>query len=1000
MHQFRIPPEQNDLPGAAFPGQASLGWERWRDAAEKLPDGKTKEFTKEIALNPGGRRLMEALFGNSPFLTQAAIKDIPFIRELFIEGPDQAHTSVIKALGRSCKEGIDESGLATVLRTAKRRMALTVAIADIAGIWPLAKVTKALSDFAEAALRHAVAHLLLAMEERGAFSLPFAGDPEKGSGLIVLALGKLGAGELNYSSDIDLIVLFDPRRIQTERPENLQSVFVRLTKGLVRLFDERTPDGYVFRTDLRLRPDPASTPLAVSVQAAEVYYESLGQNWERAAMIKARPVAGDREAGQAFLKMLHPFIWRKNLDFAAIRDIHSIKRQINAHKGGGEIALEGHNIKLGRGGIREIEFFAQTQQLIWGGRDPDLRVSKTLDALNILAGKGHITEQAKDELSAAYVFLRTLEHRLQMIADEQTQTLPKDAETLTALAVFLGYDGGDAFSRDLLGHLRRVESHYANLFEHSPGLAMEGGKAGNLVFTGSESDPETLASLSRLGFKTPKTVDATLRGWHHGRYRATRNARSRELLTELGPVLLKAFCGAPDPDATLLKFDAFLSNLPAGVQLFSMLHSNPNLLELLVEILGLAPRLADHLSRYPSIFESVLTQDFFDPPPPRRTLDEELDRRLEEARDTEDVLDISRRWANDRRFQIGVQSLLGRLTPAQAAWGLSAIAEAALSRLFPRIEAEFAKKHGAIPGSAMAVIAMGKLGGREMTPTSDLDLIFVYSVPGDEALSDGPKPLPPGVYFARLSQRMINALGAQTAEGTLYEVDMRLRPSGNAGPIASSMDSFSRYHQEQAWTWEHMALTRARVITGPEDLKRAINGVIGDALTRRRDGQALLRDVAHMRARMDAEHHTDSLWDIKHLRGGLVDIEFIAQYLMLKNAHDHPEILSTNTWMALTRLGEHGLLSSSDADLLSSSDADLLREALTLWQALQGFLRLTVKSNPAGGKEIDIPLPLREVLARQGGVRSFGELKEKIAATAGRVFDLYRDLIEKPAEAP
>ncbi|HEC14515.1 MAG TPA: glutamine-synthetase adenylyltransferase, partial [Rhodospirillales bacterium] len=495
-----------------------------------------------------------------------------------------------------------------------------------------------------------------------------------------------------------------------------------------------------------------------------------------------------------------------------------------------------------------------------------------------------------------------------------------------------------------------------------------------------------------LGFQAPKTVDATLRGWHHGRYRATRSARARELLTELGPVLLKAFCAAPDPDATLLKFDAFLSNLPAGVQLFSMLHSNPHLLELLVKILGLAPRLADHLSRHPSVLESVLTQDFFDPPPPRQALDGELDRRLEDARDIEDVLDISRRWANDRRFQIGVQSLLGHLTPAQAAWGLSTIAEAALGRLFPRIEAEFMKKHGVLSGSAMAVIAMGKLGGREMTPTSDLDLIFVYSVPGNQALSDGPKPLSPGVYFARLSQRMINALSAQTGEGILYEVDMRLRPSGNAGPIASSMDSFRRYHQEQAWTWEHMALTRARVITGPGDLKRAVTGVIRDALTRGRDGQTLVRDVAHMRARMDAEHHTDSLWDVKHLRGGLVDIEFIAQYLMLKNAHDHPEVLSSNTWMALNRLVEAGFL--------SPSDAGLLKDALTLWQALQGFLRLTVKSNPGGGKETDIPLPLHEILARQGRVRSFGGLKKKITVTAEGVFKVYRGLIEKPAKSP
>ncbi len=991
MQLFRFADAPGALPRPADPDRAAVGLERWREATANADDGGLQAFADRVAADGGARALLEAVFGNSPFLTQCAASDPGFLCRLLAQGPDEASAGIMDELRIDRLAGLDGTALARCLRVAKRRIALTIAIADIASLWPLERVTGQLTDFAEAALSASAAHVLREAAATGAFDLAHVDDPERESGLVILGMGKLGARELNYSSDIDLIVLYDPEVIRTDNPDSLQTSFVRLTRNMVRLMDERTADGYVFRTDLRLRPDPAATPLAISVLAAETYYESLGQNWERAAMIKARAVAGDKEAGAAFLDMLRPFIWRKNLDFAAIQDIHSIKRQINAHRGGTEIAVNGHNLKLGRGGIREIEFFAQTQQLIWGGRQPALRCSATGDALRALSTGGQITGDAAEELMEVYRYLRRVEHRLQMINDEQTHTLPQDTAGLASLGAFLGYPDADAFAADVVAHLRRTESHYVDLFEDAPSLGAPGLGPGNLVFTGSDPDPDTLETIERLGFRNPATIDAAFRRWHHGRYRATRSTRARELLTELAPVLLDALSRTPDPDAAFVKFDEFLSRLPAGVQLFSTFFSNPNLLGLVAEIVGGAPRLAEHLSHRPLVLDSVLTEDFFDPPPRPEVLEEELDALLARGEHLEDVLDISRRWANDRWFQVGVQNLRGHLAPEPVALALSNIADTAVSRLHPFIEEQFAARHGGFPGSGMITIAMGTLGAREMTPASDLDLIFIYSTGDAIEASDGPRPLAPSQYFARLSQRLINAITAQTAEGKLYDVDMRLRPSGHAGPIASSFESFVQYHDEAAWTWEHMALTRARVIAGPADLRAAVEGVISDVLTRPRDAGALLADIADMRARMDRERHTDVIWDIKNLRGGLVDIEFITQYLQLRHAHANPRVLSPNTRLAL--------LAIRDAGLHEAAAVEFLIEALELWHAVHGMLRLTLAGDLRRVMQDEVPEGLRKALARAGDTPDISTLQDKIRTTAERVYGHFTDLIDTPAKA-
>ena len=967
--------EIGTLPEACDRERLANAMQRWQ-AATAGEDASAAA----LAAEPAGRGLLEALFGNSPFLTHCVLQDVGFFRRLLAEGPDPCLDAAVAEVVAAATD--DLNGLMRRLRVARRRTALAVAVADIAGAWPLDRVTGALTRFAEAALGAALAHLLRAAAAAGELDLADADDPQAGCGVTVLGLGKLGAGELNYSSDIDLMVLYDPARIGYSGRAAPQAFFVRLTRNLVRILQERTSDGYVFRADLRLRPDPGATPPAISVEAAETYYESLGQNWERAAMIKARPVAGDRAVGDAFVAALVPFIWRKHLDFAAIEDIHSIKRQIHAYHGGGSIAVHGHNIKLGRGGIREIEFFTQTQQLIWGGREPSLRRRATCEALRALATVGRIEDTVADEMIAAYGFLRRVEHRLQMIDDAQTHTLPKDAGALEALAVFLGYDDGAAFSAALTERLALVERHYGKLFEEAPPLA----PAGNLVFTGTEDDPDTLATLEELGYADGKAVGAVVRGWHHGRVRATRSTRARQILTELMPTLLRAFAATANPDAALLRFNEFLARLPAGVQLFSLFYANPGLLDLVAEIMGSAPRLAERLSHNAGLLDGVLSIDFYDPLPGADALTADLERALAAARDYEDVLDISRRWAHDREFRIGVQMLRGSIEADRAGATLADIADAVLRALAPRVEAAFAETHGRVPGGGLVIVGMGNLGGRQMTVTSDLDLTFVYSGPAGGQTSDGPKALPASQYFARRSQRLINALTALTAEGRLYEIDMRLRPSGKKGPLASEIESFARYHAEHAWTWEHMALMRARVIAGPDDLARRVEDVIRDALTRPRDAAALVVDVAAMRRRVEAEHHSDNPWRTKHVRGGLVDLEFIAEYLQLRHAAERPEVLSPATIDAFARLG--------DAGLLSQKDAGTLVEATRLMRRVRGMLRLTI-----GGDRVEEQAPegLRTALAMSAGARDFDDLRNRLLAAQAKVRALYARIIDDAA---
>ena len=985
MH-FTLAADLERYPRPADPERLARGIERFHEAASRIDDIAVHRFARDAFTDPSTSTVLVAAFGSSPFLAQSILRDIGFVAALFETGPDQAFARTLAEL--SAAEALsDTAAVGAALRKAKRQVAVLTALADIAGQWSLETVTERLSRFCDRALSVALKNLLRGAHNAGAIALPDPSHADQSCGLFVVGMGKLGAFELNYSSDIDLIVLFDEDAVETAAADQLQAAFVRLTRNLVRLMDERTGDGYVFRTDLRLRPDPGATPVAISTVAGETYYESLGQNWERAAMIKARIVAGDQAAGTGFLHALRPFIWRRHLDFAAIEDIHSIKRQIYAHKGGSTVAVGGHNIKLGRGGIREVEFFAQTQQLIWGGRDPSLRAPGTTDAIRALVAADRITEQASINMITAYRFLRTLEHRLQMIDDQQTHTLPDDDAGLQAIAAFLGYPDRESFENELLVHLRTVENHYAELFEESPSL----GGAGVLVFTGGEDHPDTLKTLEDMGFSDTQSISATIRGWHHGRYRATSSTRAREILTELMPVLLAALGRTANPDTAFRRFDELLAGLPAGVQLFSLFHANPDILDLVAEIVGGSPRLAEILSRNPLLLDGVLDSDFRELPD-TASMKASLDEKLDQARDMQDVLDISRRWANDEKFRVGVQILRNQTDIDRADLAFSDIADTTIRTLAPMVLEEFATQHGHCPGAGFAVLALGKLGGRELSATSDLDLVFLYDSPDvysdTPVASDGPKPLSLPHYYQRLGQRLINALTAMTGEGGLYEIDMRLRPSGNAGPISVSLETFAQYQRESAWTWEHLALTRARVVAASPEFAIRIDGAICEALVAERTQGDLLLAVADMRHRHAGGHPVKSIWQIKYLRGGLVDCEFICQYLQLRYAHDNPDILDTGTVTAYNKLAAAGLLDRAIAD-------DLI-EATRLWRRLQGLLRIAIEGDAVPEQ---FPAPLRATLTAAAGAVDFAALEAKVRETADRVFGYYNELIEQPADA-
>lgn len=970
------------LPYIGNPELAQRGVNHFTELAKIHSDNDPTfvRFAETLLTDERGRILLQTIFGNSPHLTQLLYRQLSFFKRIMEAGIENTFHEMLEETSALAMVAQKPSELMSCLRIAKQKLALLVALADLTESWPLSHVTAALSDFAEVALGSTVNFLLREAAKEGAITLSNQNNPSENSGLIILALGKLGAYELNYSSDIDIVIFYDTDKVQYTGSKNIQQFFVKLASDLVKIMQERTQDSYVFRTDLRLRPDPGSTPIAVSVAGALFYYESMGQNWERAAMIKARPIAGDRAAGEYFLKQLNPYIWRKYLDFAAIQDIHSIKRQIDSKQGNLPENMAGFNVKIGHGGIREIEFFVQTQQLIWGGRIPSLRTKATCDTLFALARAQKITLQTAEELSDIYIFLRNVEHRLQMVADHQTHSLPKEATKLEEIAKFLRYTSAEAFTDDLKQKLARVQSHYSSLFAEAPGLGSEG----SLVFTGTENDPETLHTIAHMGFVSANSIAEIIRGWHHGRYRVMRAKQARELLTELTPAILQAMAKTIHPDDAFIQFDKFLSKLPTGVQIFSLFNANPHLLDLIAEIMGSYPYLADNLSRKPILLEYVLYPEFLAPIPPLDVLQVELDALLQRAGNYEDILDISRRWTHDKEFQIGVQFIKHIITLEQVRQCLTNIAEAVLATLFPYVQREFERRRGRIAGGTFAVIALGKFGSSQLTFASDMDLLFVFDAPDIEALSDGKEPLAANPYYTRLSRRFLSAFNAPTTEGKLYDIDLRLRPSGESAPLASSKASFEIYYENSAWTWEYMALTHARPIAGDEVLCKQVAAIIKQKLSRKRDKAVLVKDVLDMREKIAKTHPPSTAWNIKYATGGLVDVEFIAQFLQLFYAWNHPDILDTNTRQVFGNIAKSHIIPAEEAYFLSEASLFLLN--------IQSAQRLLYWDTT---KEVIIAEKLKNVLTKTLNASSFEVLYNYLVDVEKKVEQCFRTLVKE-----
>ncbi|MBK8200033.1 MAG: bifunctional [glutamine synthetase] adenylyltransferase/[glutamine synthetase]-adenylyl-L-tyrosine phosphorylase [Acidobacteria bacterium] len=869
---------------------------------------------------------------------QAAEPHAPYLRRLRERGISGSFDEALARV-RTMPADTPIADAMSALRAAKLTAHLALAGDDLSGARGVMRVTHALTEFANESLEAA---LRVSLAARGL-------QPD---GIFAVALGKMGAFELNYSSDIDIAAFYDRDRFDGGERDPGDAA-QRVIRDVVRIMDEITADGYVFRTDLRLRPDPSSTPLAVSTEMAELYYESVGQNWERMVWIKGRPAAGDLASAKRFLARMEPYVWRRNLDYWAIGDIQAIKRMINNKISADEQGALSPDVKLAPGGIREIEFFVQTQQLILGGRDTALRDNTTLGALAALADAGVVARSTAHQLETAYKALRNVEHRIQMRQDEQTHTVPADPAERESLAYLCGCGALEDFDRDLLDTRKQVQAAYDGLFAQEDRAATTHA-LGNLVFTGVDDDPGTVKTLAGLGFSDASSAIDTIRNWHRGRVPATRTARGRELLTAILPGMLEAMGETGEPDTAFLWFSRFFEGLSSGVQTLSMLLAKPELLADLVATLALAPRLARILARRPDLLEALVANTIPKAPEPgTSTFDA--------------ALDDWRRYHREQSFLTGHRLLHGLIASDVAAQVWTLLADDTIRFMAEVAVRETTRRYGKPPGR-WAVFGMGKLGGEEMTAGSDLDLIVIY-----EADADGAQ-----TWFTRLTQRLITGLTAPTAEGELYEVDMRLRPSGRAGPVAVSLDAFRHYQNEEAWTWEHMALTRLRFAAGDAELGAAVHQIAADAISARARSprrKAIPTDITAMRQTLYREKPSEGLWDLKTAEGGLIDIEFMAQQEMLLRAR--PDLVRPNTAHALSGL--------ADADGAESEDWCFLRAALNLLSSMQQLQRLALGSGPVEG---DMPAGLKARFCRAAGETEFEALESRLSGVKARVHQL------------
>jgi glutamate-ammonia-ligase adenylyltransferase len=872
----------------------------------------------------------------------------PFLRAAIGAAPDVARISLDEGAATAVRSALSAraDSIDVELRRQRQGLALAVALGDLAGELSLEEVTRLLSDFADQAIDRAVA---AAIDERV--------SEAPSEGFTVIAMGKLGSHELNYSSDVDLLLLFDPDRLPRRARDEPGEAAVRIGRRIIEILQKRTADGYVARVDLRLRPSAEVTPIALSVNAAISHYESSALSWERAAFIRARACAGDIALGERFLGAIQPFVWRRSLDFGVIEEIREISARIRDHYAQGAGLGPGYDLKRGRGGIREVEFFTQIQQMIHGGRDPSLRAPATLDALAALMDAGRLEADDATALGETYRLLRTVEHRAQMVEDAQTHLLPQQWEALDELAGLCGADDGEALIESLRPHVERAEALFDSL---APDL--EGRLSNDQAILEDE--------LRSLGFADPDPAVRRIADWRSGKARSLRSPPARTAFEAMLPGLLRAVATGPDPERALNRFSDIVEKLSSGINLYRLLEARPPLAERLATILTYAPPLADMLARRPDLLDGLIDESSFALRPEAEAMASRL--QVSMAGESYDhALDRARRVINERRFALGVQLISGHADPLDLALGYSNVAEGTVVALADAAADEFAHTHGRIEGGELMMLALGRLGGRALTHASDLDIIYLFDAPAG-AISDGAKSLTATDYYNRLANRVTAALSVPTASGPLYDVDTRLRPQGAQGMLAVSLKGFLDYQRDEAWTWEHMAMCRARPIHASPAGTAALAQGIETILRLPRDPAKVRADAAEMRIEMGRHKPPSGPLDIKLGEGGLVDLEFAVHTLQLI----HGAGLDPRLEYAIGGLASAGLIDPAfDADLR------LLSRMLVV-------MRLVAPGSN------EPPERSRPLVASLCGHPSWDALLEAHAAARQRIANLWRQVRE------
>ena len=871
---------------------------------------------------------MENLQKASRFLRTLQQRDAEFFAA-GLKDPDAAITALLTK--DPTWQDMTSAKLRGILRQRKRELILLLAALDYGNLATprigLMQITKSLSLFASLAIDVGLESL---MREQG-----FADS----QGLAILGMGKLGGFELNYSSDVDLIVLFDPKRLnRAAQDDDHHRRVQRVIRRLVPFLEQPDAEGYIFRTDLRLRPDPASMPLAVAFEAAVQYYETMGLAWERAAMLKARPVAGDIELADNFLQRVSPFIWRKNLDYASIADIQAIRTRSLKQRKPQEI--DAINIKLTEGGIREIELYAQSLQLIWGGRIPELRVKPTLEALQALSEANLIATDIPQTLTTAYLYYRRLEHAAQLLDDQQCHSLPETTEHWQNFATLMNESPEEIAARTI-SYLESVQN-ICQPQEESP------------------QSPETALRddeywLRELGYQDSVGVKNITERWLGGGYRVTATERARRLLEELLPKILKAFAATTAPDDALARMDRFLRVLPAGVQLFSLFAATPEILRHCADIMDNAPRLARSLASKPNLFEYLLHSNQQEPLPilPLEVLG------------LEDTLDYCRRLAHEVEFRTSVGFMAGKIDLDELMQQQSQTAEVIISQTLRALRNENHK----LPKQGFAIIALGKLGTKQLMPDSDLDLVFLSR----------PDPDTGNTSYIRLAQRLLNGLSVATAEGALYEVDLRLRPHGESSTICTTFEGIKRYYQDEAWLWEVYALSQARLIYADSTIEADVQDWLYHVQTRDHHPDELCHAIQEMRPKITAAFPAQGLWDVKHHTGGLMDARFCRQNLQMRLSPKHPELIGASFAEVLDCAAKTNLVCADLADKSTKAQAWMIR--------LQAGLRVS------GGSEMlhieDAPPGQRRLLSRLTQSTDFQSLKTQLQENYQTLQNLY-----------